>query len=131
VDGPERRAYLEAARQAVEAEIKRVRLEGPDFRWTAVSLIPVGNRVSEAILAIPFTRDSEPDRKYCYWTYVWEQVAWEKSYRSVSGDPPGLGWVGDFVFQLDLQLGDPAEIRKAPPPDEEGVQWIRADLVWA
>jgi hypothetical protein len=62
-----RARYDEEVRAAVEAEIERIRLEGPTFRLLGVSQ-------ANGRLVVRFRRDHMPDVTFAYWTYIWEQV---------------------------------------------------------
>ena len=80
-----------------------------------------------------FRRDDVPDVMFAYWTYIWEQVQWDQSYRSVQplhsvGDAT-VGWVNDFVIQMALDLDVEALVAEALP-DADGTRWLRAQLVW-
>jgi hypothetical protein len=120
-----RARYDEEVRAAAEEEITRVRLEGPTFRLVDVSR-------ADGRLVIRFHRDSAPGVTFAYWTYIWEQVQWHQSYRFTSPlgsvSDASVGWVNDFIFQMDLDLDD--DIGEALP-DADGTRWLRARLVWS
>jgi len=129
---PSRAEFAEEARRLTERELLRIGADGPDFRWTDVRVIPHSTRSPGVRLAVIFHRDDDPGVVYGYWEFIWEHVAWEESYGpGQPGVPISPEKVApDFVWYMDLHLGDPSAFTSASPPDEEGIRWIRAEIAW-
>ena len=123
------RLFEEEVRNWVERYLREDEFEGPDFRWEEVRLIR-GEPQLGARVAIIFHRDDEPGVRYGYWSYVWERAAWLEwaANRPNVVREPGLV-AFEFVDYSD-EVEDPAVRAEASPPDEEGIRWIRAVLVW-
>jgi hypothetical protein len=120
--------YAEAVRELTSRFLIRDGADSPDLRWTEVAVSRPSRSRAGTRLIVYFHRDSEPDVTYAFWGFIWEMVTWMSLHRPAPVRFLPGRIAGEFVTYMNMHL--PYQLAIASPPDEDGIRWIRLNLVW-